>query len=281
MARLLLAPPLSAQEPAGALALIRRDAVVVLPPQRSRCHALSASIKSPGLSIPHNRVSQISRIRIRNIRFQRNAGPASSDNRLLFTPRNIQIPKGQANKEQRRSSGRFLIVDLSVLLHSLSREHRDICSLCNGGYPIFGVSESTTSDQKETAVIAGKRFVKLSRYRDQTRPIWRAAVGGIYRQNPQYSSYGMSQSPGVETYQEIEAALPGTTMQAVATAKSPEGNSPPLVLRAGPFRRDKTPHSDSSACSDQIRESPLPVEDPARQAGAHAGPVVRPGAEEI
>jgi hypothetical protein len=90
---------------------------------------------------------------------------------------------------------------------------------------------------------------------------------------------GVSQSVGVETYRQIEAALPGTTIQELMGEPPKPGAPPPVIVRTvcqGRKLRDEfslPPH--------RCQELPLPVDDTARLAGAYAARVLRPGAEEI
>ena len=135
------------------------------------------------------------------------------------------------------------------------------------------------SDQKEMAEDRRKALRKALADRDMTPTDLARRCGWNYPNKIYNFLNGISQSLGVETYQEIEAALPGTTMQELMGEKPKKGSPPPVLVRT--FCQAKKLRIEFSLPPNQIRELPLPVEDSARQAGAYAATVVRPGAEEI
>ncbi len=90
---------------------------------------------------------------------------------------------------------------------------------------------------------------------------------------------GISKSLNTATYQAIVAQMPGLTLSDLLGEKTKKSGFAPVLVKTycqGNHLRDQF-----SLPPNQMKELPLPVEDSARQAGAYAAIVKRPGAEEI
>jgi hypothetical protein len=113
----------------------------------------------------------------------------------------------------------------------------------------------------------------------QLRPVEIARMAGLRSANSLYNLiHGHSNTLTAETYQKIADVLPGVTIEMLSGETTKKVASQVLVKTAvqGGVLRDQF-----SLPKSQIRELPLPVDDTARQAGAFAAVVKRPGAELI
>jgi hypothetical protein len=90
---------------------------------------------------------------------------------------------------------------------------------------------------------------------------------------------GISASLTTATYQQILAQMPGLTMEDLLGDKKGRKTGAPVLLRT--YVQGHHLRESFNLPANQIRELPLPVDDSARQAGAFAAMVRRPGAEEI
>ncbi len=90
---------------------------------------------------------------------------------------------------------------------------------------------------------------------------------------------GISKSLSTTTYQAIVKQMPGVTINDLLGERQKKRESLPVLVKT--YCQGGVLREQFSVPPEQMKELPLPVDDSARQAGAFAAIVRRPGAEEI
>lgn len=107
-----------------------------------------------------------------------------------------------------------------------------------------------------------------------------ARKSGLVRPNAIYNFLnGTSKSLSTSTYQAIVKQMPGVTINDLLGEKTKKHVALPVLVKT--FCQGGVLRDEFSLSPEQMKELPLPVDDSARQAGAFAAIVRRPGAEEI
>ena len=91
--------------------------------------------------------------------------------------------------------------------------------------------------------------------------------------------HGYAGSLSAKSYEAIVAQMPGLTIHDLLVHKTEKSGNPPVFIKT--YCQANVFRDEFLLALHQMRELPLPVDDSAKQAGAYAALVKRPGAEEI